>query len=70
MIRAAVVPELPGSLDRIDAGVPPPGGLVRLVAITAGAGTASVLLSSGTGSSAPASPGPAPVAAANLIRIN
>jgi hypothetical protein len=31
---------------------------VRLAAITAGAGTASVLLSTGTGSSAPASPGP------------
>jgi hypothetical protein len=43
---------------------------VRLAAITAGAGTASVLWSTGTGSSAPASPGPALVAAANLIRIN
>jgi hypothetical protein len=26
--RAAVVPELPGSLDRIEAGVPPPGGFI------------------------------------------
>ena len=28
MIHAAVVPELPGSLDRIDGGVPSPGGFI------------------------------------------
>jgi hypothetical protein len=43
--------------------------LANVAAIT-GARTAGVRLSTGTGSSAPASPGPALVAAANLIRIN
>jgi hypothetical protein len=62
------------SLDRIDAGVLPPGGFIAYAVHQSmmdaqrsegmpccdngGAGTASVLLSTGTGSSAPASPGP------------